>query len=478
MTPRFGNPLPLFLVVLMVALGGQAVVDSARGTPLYSAREGRTCDNCHVTPNRWENPPLADRKCTMSCASCHVDPAGGGLRNASGRFFGRATLPMVATGPRPTMDWDRGAFGFGRHDRMTSYTDLLPLGPNDHAAARDSAWAVHDLWALGTPAGSPSRYSLFPGRYGDLRADPLFRFGWDFRAATLVSQGAVVFPMQADLQAALQPVEHLTLLAAVGARGRTRGFAESLDRPGSPYLRQAFLLLHEAPYQSYLKAGRFVPNFGLRLDNHTAFIRRGLDIDDGLPEARVTGVEIGANPNYPVINASWFRLKSSGVAPDAFDPFDFDRGHGYSVNLGYREMGWAVGASWMARRRPLGEGGDATATGGYVMLNPWKYRRGLPLTWQAEFDHLRRQRASGRETTGLFFYQELDYLLGNGVNLLAVHEWQDPDREVRDDEAVRISAGAQVTPIPGITVDGRIRGLLPAGGRAGADFFLQLHFWN
>lgn len=470
--------LSLLLLMATLVVGASVTVRTASGTPLYSAREGRACDNCHLTPNAWVNPPLAERKCTMSCVSCHVDPAGGGLRNASGRFFGRSTLPMIATGPRPTMDWDRGAFGFGRHDKVTSYTDVLPLGPTTLAAARDSTWAVHDFWARGTPAVAPSRFSLFPGRYGDLRSDPLFRFGWDFRLATVASQGAVFFPMQADLEAAFQPVEHLTLLAAVGARGRTRGFTETVDGPGSPYLRQAYLLLHEAPYQSYLKAGRFVPNYGLRLDNHTAFIRRGLDIDDALPEARVSGIEIGANPNYPVVNASWFRLKRSGTAPDAFDPVDFDRGHGYSVNVGYREMGWAIGASRLARRRPLDEGGNSTATGAYVMFNPWKYNRGLPLTWQAEFDHLRRQRLSGRETTGLFLYQELDFLLGNGVNLLAVQEWQDPDREVRDDETTRISAGVQVTPIPGITLDGRIRGLLPAGGSAGADFFFQVHFWN
>lgn len=469
---------PHWLLALMILVGFGVAPDPARGTPLYSAREGRACDNCHLTPNSWVNPPLPERKCTMSCASCHVDPGGGGLRNASGRFFGRATLPMIATSPRPTMDWDRGAFGFGRHDRVTTYNDSLPLGPIDHAEALGPAWAARDLWARGRPLGAPSTYSLLPGRYGTLRSDPLFRLGWDLRMASLVSQGALVFPMQADLQAALQPVEHLTFLAAVGARGRSRGLGETVDRPGSPYLRQAFVLLHEAPYQSYLKAGRFVPTYGLRLDNHTAYIRRGLDLDDGLPEARVSGVEIGANPNYPVLNVAWFRLKRAGTAPDAFDPFDFDRGHGYALNLGYREMGWAAGVSHLARRRPLDEGGNATATGGYLMFNPWKYRRGLPLTWQAEFDHLRRQRPSGRETSGFFFYQELDFLLGNGVNLLAVHEWQDPDREVRDDESIRLSGGVQVTPLPGITLDGRIRGLLPSEGRAGADVFLQLHLWN
>jgi hypothetical protein len=57
-------------------------------------------------------------------------------------------------------------------------------------------------------------------------------------------------------------------------------------------------------------------------------------------------------------------------------------------------------------------------------------------------------------------------------------EWEDPDREIVDDEALRVGLGAQLTPIPGITLDGRVRGMVPAGGSSGADFIFQVHFWN
>ena len=104
--------------------------DAVQATPMYAGRSARTCDNCHVAPNEWVNPPVADRKCNMSCQSCHVDPAGGGLRNTAGRFFGQSTLPMIATSPRPTDDWDQNAPFLGRRDHATSYDDNLPLGPN------------------------------------------------------------------------------------------------------------------------------------------------------------------------------------------------------------------------------------------------------------------------------------------------------------------------------------------------------------
>jgi hypothetical protein len=29
----------------------------AQALPLYAARSGRTCDNCHSLPNDWYDPP-------------------------------------------------------------------------------------------------------------------------------------------------------------------------------------------------------------------------------------------------------------------------------------------------------------------------------------------------------------------------------------------------------------------------------------
>jgi hypothetical protein len=446
---------------------------------MYAAREGRACDNCHLGPNRWENPRLAERKCTLSCQSCHVDPAGGGLRNAVGRFYGRSTLPMIATSPRPTQDWDREFVRpLYRLDRATSYTDSLPRGPVNQIESLAPAYAPHDRWARGRPLGGPSSFDLFQGREGVLRSNPLLRVGWDLRFAALLASGTLVFPMQADLDAALQPVEHLTVLADLGARGHSSAWSKTFDDPSTPYLRQAFVLLHEAPFLSYLKAGRFTPAFGLRLDDHTAQTRRVFEVDDALPDARVTGVEAGINPNYPYGSVAWFESAGRGRAPAAFDVFDVDPGWGATLNLGYRERGFAAGTSALLRRRPLAEGGDATSFALFGVFNPWFYSRRLPVTWQAELDAGDFRRESGRRARRTAFYQEFDWLAGNGVNLLVAQDWSDPDREVREDQSYRLSAGVQLCPVPGFTIDARLRALVPAGERSGGDFFVHLHLWN
>lgn len=453
---------------------------TARALPMYMAREGRTCDNCHLTPNKWENPPLAERKCTMSCVACHVDPSGGGLRNAAGRFFGRATLPMIATSPRPTQDWDREPFpGFGRRDRATTYSDSLPEGPATFEMSRTGPSTPSDLWAKGSPAGQ-TRYALFPGRFGVLNADPLLRIGWDVRLATLVSASTLVFPMQADLAAALHPVEHLTVVANVGARGRTSGLSDVIDDPSTPALREGYILLHEAPYLAYAKVGRFVPAFGLRLDDHTTLTRRLFEMDVSLLESRVSGVEIGANPNYPYATLSWFRSSPYEGSPPAFNLFDELNGSGAVLDAGYRSEGWSLGGSYLWRRRlaPQRLIHDATSFALYGSLNPWRWRANVPLTWMGEVDFGERARASGRHTRLAAAYHELGYRLGNGVDLFVAQDWGDPDREVVDDESMRYSGGVKVTPIPGITVDARVRTLLPAGDSAGTDLFVQVHLWN
>jgi hypothetical protein len=459
-------------VVGVLALA--AVVRSAGATPIYAAREGRTCDNCHVSPSRWENPALALRKCNLSCQTCHVDPAGGGMRTTPGRFYGRATLPMVATSPRPTADWDRG---FGRWDRATSYTDDIPYGPSDLEASRAYEDSLRDRWAWSRPKGE-TRHAFFPGRYGGLNPDPVLRIGADIRAAALFSRSTLVFPMQFDVETLLHPVHHVTLFANTGSRGRVSGYSDAIDDSHTPYLREAFLMTHEWPYESYVKTGRFVPSFGLRLDDHTNRIRREFELDGSLPESRVAGVEIGAAPNYPFLQVSYFRMTSKYEIPDPWDIFDLDDGWGTAVNAGYRELGWSAGGSVLLRRRPLDEGGDTDTYALYGAVNLWFYSRRLPVTIVGEVDVGRFQSASGREAGKLVWYAELDWAVRNGVNVLLAYDWADPDRDVRDDHSGRVSLGAQLTVYPGVTLDGRFRFLDVATSHGDdSDLFTQIHIW-
>jgi hypothetical protein len=386
---------------------------------------------------------------------------------------------MIATSPRPTQDWDRGFMGLvGRHDKATTYNDNLPQGPSTAAARFEPQYAPHDRWAYGRPLGKPSDYAFFQGRYGILNADPAFRIGWDLRLAAFFSGNVLVFPMQADVNAAAHPVEHVTFFGNLGARGRKTGFADTRKDPQSPYLREAFVLLHEAPMQSYLKAGRFVPAFGLRLDDHTVQPRRAFEQDGSLPEVRVTGVEVGLAPNYPYASVAWFRGGSMSQELPAWNLFDPSSGHGTAVNLGYRSEGWSVGASYLSHTRPIVDGGNASSGAIFAAFNPWKYWRNLPITLQAEYDAGTRRRSSGNRARQRGFYQEVAWLAGNGVHFIVAQDWIDPDLDVQDDDAWRLVGGVVVMPVPGVALDMRGRILVPTGEESGGDFFMQVRLFN
>ncbi|MDA0338007.1 MAG: hypothetical protein O2782_22790, partial [bacterium] len=110
--------------------------------------------------------------------------------------------------------------------------------------------------------------------------------------------------------------------------------------------------------------------------------------------------------------------------------------------------------------------------GVYGVLNPWRNHRSLPLTYQFEYDTGSLQRASGRSTDQVAFYQEANYVAWNGVTLLLAHDFSDPDTEIIDDEEHRLQLGLQVSPYAGVPLDGRFRVLLPATGQTGNDIFV------
>lgn len=478
----------LQLVFGLLVVG--VLASSAQALPLYAARSGRTCDNCHSLPNTWFDPEaVSERKCTLSCMSCHVDPNGGGLRNVSGTYYAETTLPMFGGSMRPLEDeqndiedWfrvliDGEASALPPSSQPSSQptsgpTKAIATAQND---PRGPGAPPADKGAtfFGRPAGGPALMAWQAGRYGDYNADPLLNVGGDFRFG-FWSQGPLFFPMQAQVYAAVHPIEHVTIVSSVAARGRRREVLVKEDRDGQPKIgaRDLWVMLHELPFMGWVRAGRFRPAFGTRIADHTAYTRRPFGLSQENPANEVVGFEVGAAPNYPFITASGFKTSTL----KALGPFDTGDGYGGALTAGWRDLSWQLGVSAMFRRRPMDEGGDNNNVSVNWVWNPWRHWKNVPLTYLGEGVYGTLQRPfSGKETAQVAQYHQIAWTGPNGVVTRLRYDYWDPDVEVTDDELHRPGLGLDWNIVPGFAITSELRAIFPAGGQVDGDLFVQAH---
>lgn len=451
---------------------------TAMALPMYAQRSGRTCGNCHVSPTLedpegWDNPELADRKCTMSCVACHVDPAGGGLRNTSGRYFGASTVSIVPSQERSYSDVPREILSPGTVWKLKNrlgrpatvpHPDARSI-PSDEQEARDGLGAgqTGNLWAVGRH-GKPTKMSFWDGRYGSMNADPIVQIGGDFRLAWYSATNAV-FPMQLDAHAAVHPVHHLTVAAtAAGQDTGPRGESAPV------YARRLFVMLHELPGMSWAKVGAFQPAFGTLLDDHTSPVRTRFEASAAESVNTVVGVELGTAPNYPFAQVSVFANDASVVGADP------DTGWGASAQGGWRDLDWSLTGHAQIRQRGQQGRGDLLAAGIGWGLSPRRFWPSLPVTWLGEATVGRR--SMGRtETLPFATMSELSVLVRNGiVTKLRSDVWSD-DLATAPGLQQRHGVGLVVSPVPGFSVEGTARLLITPKGTLRSDALVQTHLW-
>jgi hypothetical protein len=115
--------------------------------------------------------------------------------------------------------------------------------------------------------------------------------GGDFRFAGLVNDNGQTegirtnaFPMQADLAVRIGP-EILSATVVIGLRGTARGEQRPPDSnlppppPTAVISREHYLTARLPDSPLYARVGRFYAPFGLRLADHTTYIRRYLDLN-------------------------------------------------------------------------------------------------------------------------------------------------------------------------------------------------------
>lgn len=366
----------------------------------------------------------------MDCLQCHVNPSGGGMRNSYGRnVFEQAWLPVSSS--EDNQQWLADDF---KTDNTTQ--------PQSTASAQRSAFAgdVTEWLAIG----------------GDFRAAYIFirpkaRPAPD-KTRDITSS---FFLMQGDLYHAITPHEHLTLVLDVGVYS---GF-------------EAWGMLNLLPMNSnanlLLKVGRFLPAFGIREVEHQLFTREGIgfgnsDKDTG---AEVTGfwgplmlqaaLLNGTVGDIPFDNHGTRRrpfekaLVARGTARGQVGLLRGQLGGSYYFSSNSKQANpLLAGTIPSDAASDVSRGVDETRASGFVTANVGR------LTYLGELAVVRDKFYGKRVNPvlsprkGYASYQELSWVVTQGLECVGTFEFMDPDTEVNKNATRRAGLILEFFPWP------------------------------
>ncbi len=436
------------ILALLIGLLGILVSSSVSALPLYSVSSSTYCDTCHIEPSGWFNPDISKRRCTLDCVGCHVSPAGGGLRTPDGQYYGKEVLPMYG-------------------DRPSSYADPERYRPDGHP--KKGYYSLTEGFSGWWPG--PYGHTTIKDRYGNINPRPKWNVGGDFRAMVLNQQvgeedgETFFFPMQADVYGYNESVEDLQLYVALGVQGRKdTDTYEGTDLRDNFTVREVFAK-YRMDYNSYVRFGRIIPRYGWRLDDHTAYIRQDLGFNQYYS---AFGVDASFNPNYFYADASFYWQGNERWPGERLQ-----RGLGTTFNVGFRDLGYQLGASF--NYTDIITGNDQIAAGiqWAINLNPFVY--------YGELD-LRRVILEGEDSfNGLVAYNEFNFNFARGVYGKFKYDWGDPNIQLKDDHKHRVQLGLDVHPYTFVDFEAGMR--LNFSPRidftdiASRELYLIVHLW-
>ena len=209
-----------------------------KATPLFAVQASNQCGACH-RPGRSE-VEVWNRRCTLDCQGCHVDPSGAGPRNQWGYYF--------------------------QNDALASVNFFEPIDPLD----------------------DKSRFDLhYDGRIIQRATESETR----------------QFPMNSEFSVRLRPfINWLHFVYQANFLGRIgdQSLRATMDDPRR-FQQKYAVMIDALPFNLYLRAFRGYPVYGLRHSNHSRWIREKIGFT---PYDLIDGVSFGGTPTVPFFHAT------------------------------------------------------------------------------------------------------------------------------------------------------------------------------
>lgn len=343
--------------------------------------------------------PYLAFKNNLFCSACHINPVGGGARNTFGAYYGTHVLPQT---PGSTTQFDAGSLG-----------ETLRIGANFRA-----------------------------NYYQSDRKDSEDTKATDTR--TFETQSGQVYLI-------FQPKD-----------SRFSLYVDEQVAPGGALNREAFILTKLSD-TNFLKVGKLMLPYGIRLEDDTAFIRQATGFNFDTSD---NGVEWDIQSQKTFLSFA-VSNGSSGTTND-------DKRMLYLTRAEYLGNNWRIGVSGVLNDA---ESGRRTQTNIFGGFNLWGF------TFLAEADHINDKSIMNipdeyeQQRIGFF---EVNREIAKGYNIKLTTEYFDPDTHIDENQRVRHSILLEYTPFSNMQLRTGLRKGEDIPQKTSGnyvDFFAQMHFY-
>jgi hypothetical protein len=252
--------------------------------------------------------------------------------------------------------------------------------------------------------------------------------------------------MQGDLYANVQINKILSAYITVGEQ-----------IPNFPVRYDVFGMISHLPLETFIKIGRFTPNYGIKVPEHRAFHREVLL---NAPYSQQDGIEVGMTPgtifNFTMgifngLRSNFFDAEPKKMFVASSDLTFSDKEHNFNFNFG----GSFYNDPYTLRPQNAPEVNVVRqAYGGFAKIGIMKR---VALLGELDFDRQITRDEFNSTIRGIIGFGELDIKVINGLELRGQYEYRDPDKDLSDDQYMRYSIGAAAFPFFGFETEIMLR---------------------
>jgi len=237
------------------------------------------------------------------------------------------------------------------------------------------------------------------------------------------------------------------------------------------FIWEGYAIAKILPNNGYIKAGTFQPNYGIRIDDHTAYTRGGdffLLFTGGArqgllydPFYRETGVEVGLN--FSDFSNFTFSAGKNSSATTFREDLTYTTRLEFTPRIG--ELGLLFGGSAAVAHLPR----KATLMGGFAGIGYDSF------SLIAQYDIAENLRAADTKSNVMMI--EAAYQITGGLEVIVRFDKIDPNDSVDDDEISRLVVGFEYFPYSFIEIRPQYRFQFEETDIDNNSFALQFHFW-